>query len=380
MGSGGQLAHTPQVAITGRLASMTREQAVVRIREGGGRFVLRPDAETSLLVLGAPLHRGGKPTASLRRARVLAAAGTGLEIIGEGEFLRRFGSPEERETLGRLFTLGQVSRTLGLSQQRIRGWVRQGLMQPCRSDHRLLWFDFEQMTIARSLAGLSAHGVHPKRIRASIRALQRWLPGELGLVRRMERDRHELLVRMEDGGIAEPNGQRRLQFEEGAAAPTVPAGDADEGWFLRGVLAEEAEDWETAEQSYRRSLIEDGDNAEVHFNLGNCLYAQDRLAEALQAWRRSTQLAPDYVEAWNNLGNALAERGKNYEAVAAYRRAITLSPEYADAHFNLGGVLAELGNLEQAREHLRIYLRFDTESEWAEAARQALEEVGAGRS
>ena len=48
------------------------------------------------------------------------------------------------------------------------------------------------------------------------------------------------------------------------------------------------------------------------------------------------KLKPDYALAHNNLGNALFAEGKIEEAISHYKMAIKLKPDYALAHNNLG--------------------------------------------
>ena len=66
------------VAITGRLASMTRENAVAAIERLGGRYQMRVDKDTTTLVLGMdgwPLRKDGRLTHALVAARKLQESG-----------------------------------------------------------------------------------------------------------------------------------------------------------------------------------------------------------------------------------------------------------------------------------------------------------------
>ena len=86
---------------------------------------------------------------------------------------------------------------------------------------------------------------------------------------------------------------------------------------------------------YRRALELNPGYAEAHSNLGNALKDQGKLDEAIACWQRALELKPDYAEAHYNLGIALKDQGKPDEAVACYRRALELKPDYAVAHDNL---------------------------------------------
>ena len=82
-----------RVSITGRLASMSRDEACARIAAAGGQYDATPSADTALLVVGQggpPLGEDGRLTRSLRAAR-------GLEGLAakHGGALRGYGRAVE---------------------------------------------------------------------------------------------------------------------------------------------------------------------------------------------------------------------------------------------------------------------------------------------
>jgi tetratricopeptide (TPR) repeat protein len=218
-------------------------------------------------------------------------------------------------------------------------------------------------------------------MRQSLEALSRWWPGaraSLAQLEALEVSGH-LLVRTPQGDLAEPSGQLRLAFPEGALEPCAREReearaeiDDSELWFQRALRLEQEERLEEAAQAYARALDPLRPRPEVAFNLGNALYALERLEEACGAFTLATELDPEYVEAWNNLGNALSLLGRHEEARAKLERALALEPDYADAHFNLAETLAASGELPGAREHWRAYLAHDPDSAWAAEVRARL--------
>jgi tetratricopeptide (TPR) repeat protein len=311
--------------------------------------------------------------------------------------------------------------------------VRHGLLRPARVVRRLLLFEFRQLATARVLARLGAAGVRPREIRESLERLGAWLPdregGEAALAQ-LEALGRQLVVRTSEG-LAEPDGQLRLGFEEahgpghpsgaggGAAAlgpgrewgtstaparehpasaprhpwrgsagraalaPALEQSGASAGrappapalapdWFELGAEAEEAGRFEEAVEAYARAVRADPDRPEVRFNLANALYALERKADAVQALLAAVELDSEYVEAWNNLGNIMADVGEVDEACACFARALELEPCYADAHYNLAEVLANEGRYGPAREHWRAYLASDPMSPTADAVRERL--------
>lgn len=375
-----------EVAITGRLASMSRDEAVERLTAAGARYTASIGRETRLLVVGQggpPLGEDGRLTRHLREARDLIRAGAALRIVPEEELLAALGLPERRDGLDRLYTTAQLARILDVPQQELRAWVRNGLIEPVKVVRRLCFFDFRQVAVAKSLSRLAAGGVTPQRIRRSLVQLSAWLPdahGALAQLQALELG-GPLLVRTRTGRLAETSGQLRLDFDAepsgpppAAPAPERPAADEDGAgfWFRQGVQLEEEDRPEEAIVAYAKALKAGPATPELAFNLGNALYASARKDDAARCFALATEIEPEYVEAWNNLGNALVETGREDEGVAAFRRALANEPDYADAHFNLAETLAERGEIEEAREHWLAYLEQDPFSLWAVEVRKRL--------
>ena len=156
---------------------------------------------------------------------------------------------------------------------------------------------------------------------------------------------------------------------------------------LRGIVALNRGDLESAVDLVRRAIAADSSVAIYHCNLGEMHRRAGRPDAALDAglralaidadlpqalnnvgilysergafdqaadyYRRATARAPDYAEAYSNLGNAL-RAGKRYdEALAAYRQALRVRPDFADALSNMGTALREAGRLTDAETAYR---------------------------
>jgi tetratricopeptide (TPR) repeat protein len=364
-------------AITGRMASMSRREAEELVRNRGGEAQDAVTRATDVLVLGAeglPLTSDGGVSRKLRRAQQLRARGSSIEILTEDAFLARLGLTDEAPPL---YTTTQLGRILGLTGREVRRWVRLGLVAPARTRHRLDLFDFRKVAAVKAIAGLVREGVTPSRIRRSLREVGRWLPEGDEPVQHLEllEDGGELLVRLDDGRLADPRGQLRFGFGEADEPPSEPLRVREADWFEEGLRREDAGDVEGAVEAYRTSLREEGEDPETWFNLGNACYALGRREDAAEGFRCAAELDPDYVEAWNNLGNVLAELGDRKPAIDAYERALEIEPAYADAHHNLAEALLAGGRREEARRHWRAYLGIDSRSRWADHVRRRLEEA-----
>jgi tetratricopeptide (TPR) repeat protein len=382
-----------EVAFTGRLASLSRDEAVSAVEDAGGRCVATPRPGTDLLVVGRggpPLGEDGHLTRSLQVARDLQRNGHALEVVSEEEWLTRLGLDDRRAELSRLYTTAQLARILDVPAGAIRAWMRQGLVTPARTSNRLHWFDWAQVAAARTLVQLARDGVKPARIRKSLDRLAAWLGDEDPALSQLEvlEQGGPVLVRLPDGRLAEPGGQLRLGFdapapaEPPAAMPlSRPAEDATpetselddaEADFVLGVEYEGRGLFAHAQAAYERALSRGGPRADVLFNLGNALYALGHKRSAQQRFEQAVELEADYVEAWNNLANVMSERGQLEQAVMAYHRALALAPDYADAHYNLAETLAASGDVAGARRHWQAYLQQDPTSSWADHVRERL--------
>jgi tetratricopeptide (TPR) repeat protein len=379
-----------EIAIAGRLASLSRAEAIAHIRRAGGRCVRAPGPATTLLIVGQaqwPLARNGTPSRSLRRAGRLREGGQSIRIVSELDFLESLGLKRQLEDLNRLYTTVQMARLLELPASRIRSWTRRGLIHPAKVEKRLSWFDFKEVRSAQALRRLVEAGVPIARIRKSLQQIASWLPDARGLLVQLESLQPEemLSIRLPGGKVAAPNGQMLLSFRQGEAARPTPfpgsspavidikdrQGEA-EAWFETGLEAEDQGRLADAAAAYGKSLEAGGPQPETLFNLGNVHYQAGRYVESAESFLKALELDPEYVECWNNLGNALSQLGKTSEAVKTYRRALQIEPRYPEAHSNLADALQQLGRTEEARRHWEAYFKEDPHSPWALEIRRRL--------
>ncbi len=351
-----------EVALTGRLFSMTRAQAIERILKAGARHAREPGPDTDILVAGnaqGHLTPDGGISRNLQIFQELKKRGAAVRLVEEPEFLGLLGADDELQDFSRLYTVEQVSRIVEAPVAAVRAWVRRGLLQPATLANRLAWFDFKDILTARNLSRLTASGVPAAQIHRSLSLIARWLPDGERILGRLEAYAAGLRLRLPDGTWAEPSGQRLMDFlpdKSQARVSPFPSEIREAGeqsWFSRAVEAEEMGNLESALQMYTRAL-ESSPEPEAFFNLGNVLYDLGREAKAAERYLQAIEADHNFAEAWNNLGNSLVALGRLEDGVHAYQMALSLEPEYPEPHCNLVTVLDRMGRFAEALAHRAV--------------------------
>jgi tetratricopeptide (TPR) repeat protein len=383
-----------RVALVGKLAGMTKRQAQQLIRQHGGTAVERPDATTTLVVVGEEDFAPGDNDAASgldATARQALEAGT-LTITNESQFWQQLGLVDRESAERRLYTPAMLAGLVGESASTIRRWQRHGWLLPTREVRRLAYFDFEEVATARRVQELLAAGMSPAAIGKTLAALARQLPdvkrplAELSIVIQGK----QLLVRQE-GGLVEPSGQLRFDFDAAAESATgssepllsageilsfapraEPAATPAELAIAAGELEEQGE-LRAAAEMYRAALAAGGPNAELCFLLAELLYQMHDLPAARERYYMAVELDDDYVEARANLGCVLAELGELELAVSAFQGALAFHDDYEDAHYHLGRTLDALDRAEEAALHWEAFLQLAPSSPWADEARERLD-------
>ncbi len=128
-----------------------------------------------------------------------------------------------------------------------------------------------------------------------------------------------------------------------------------------GVCYDEAGDWKSGEQAYRRALDLSPRLDYLHNNLGYNLLEQQRLAEAVTEFHRALRINPDSMVARNNLGVTLARlslRDPNVPINDALKHFENIV-DAATAYNNLAAALIEENRYEQSRWLLEAALDYN---------------------
>ena len=384
-----------RLAFVGKLGGASLREARQIVRDEGGILVAPEDPQVDCLVLG----EAELPIASSESQlddRLLQAADAGrLEIWSETEFWERVGRLEAAPA-SRRYTAAMLAELLGLPVAVIRRWHRKGWLQPVEVVHRLAYFDFSQVAVARQLARLVADGMSPKSLERKLQQLARYLPAARQSLEQLSMivEHGELLVRA-DRGLLGADGQWRFDFDragseessEDTAAPDVvsvtrsvrESGDEEAGEerSCREQAWEHEDRNELAEavRWYRAALVEEGLQPDLCFQLAEVLYRIGDVGAARERYWVAVELDPDFVEARANLGCLLAECGEWEWAAAALEGALQTHPDYADAHFHLAEAYTHLERPTEAHRHWQHFLRLVPDGPWSDEARRRLENV-----
>jgi tetratricopeptide (TPR) repeat protein len=261
------------------------------------------------------------------------------------------------------YTLRQTAVLLGLPIHRVRTLARAAGIDPG------VGLGFQDLVLLRSLAGLVAARISPRRVAGALAGLRGQAPGQpLSRVQLSAEGR--AIVARDDTGLFEPlSGQRCLDFAprpapSGALTPfrprptpppsPPPESESAETWYERGVELEETAP-PAAVEAYRRALALDPQHADAHINVGRLMHEAGELAVAEAHYRAALAARPDDSTARFNLGVVLDDSGRADEAIAAYRAALEIDPGAADAHFNLARLYESRGDKLAAIRHLSRY-------------------------
>jgi protein O-GlcNAc transferase len=121
--------------------------------------------------------------------------------------------------------------------------------------------------------------------------------------------------------------------------------DYPDALYYLGLTQLERGAYITAYNSLQKAVVLSPDVAEVHFGLGNALYAQAKCEEAVASYKRSILLDPEFSAAYTNLGRTLLSLGQDKEAAKNFEQATALEPDLGEAHAGLAQALLAQGEL-----------------------------------
>jgi tetratricopeptide (TPR) repeat protein len=275
---------------------------------------------------------------------------------------------------------------VNVTERQLRAWEKQGLVKPGES------FGFSDILALKTLRKLRELKIAPARIRQAVASLKSKLDHiDYPLAQlRITAEGRRITVHIAGTRMEPISGQLLLDFDSNEIeklrsfpvkteeSRAIPAGQeqVSEHWFQRGLALEESgAPIEDAVAAYRRAIESNPRAPGALVNLGTIAFRSRKMKEAAAWYTRALDADPEYPLAHFNLGNLYDEQGTLIDARKHYVEAIRLNPRYADAYFNLALLCERTGDLIQAIGYWNTYLKLDSTSSWATAARKQLDRL-----
>ncbi|MDQ6621115.1 MAG: tetratricopeptide repeat protein [Pseudomonadota bacterium] len=285
------------------------------------------------------------------------------------------------------YSLRDVGKLLGVSRSIISGLIDAGFVTPTRGRRGEFRFTFQDLVLLRAAQGLSAARLPAARILRALKRLRAQLPETVPLTGlRIEAVGDSVVVNEGTAQWRPEDGQYVMRFavevqrtesppvaaltqggaprtRTDAPAPRVAFVEPDTTsppvpWFERA-LALEAGDVDGACSAYRQALSEDEQHLCAYINLGRCLHADGRLAEAESVYREGLSKCGADETLLFNLAVVLEDLHRHEDAANTYRAALKEAPDMADAHYNLALLCEAQGLRQEALRHLSAYRKLN---------------------
>lgn len=287
-----------------------------------------------------------------------------------------------------------VCRMLGITPRQLNAWEKLGFLSPGDT------FGFPDLVALKTLRRLRELHIPVQKIKAAVASLKLRLEDiDQPLAQlRITTEGRRIAVHVSGSRMEAMSGQLLFDFGEKeieklrafpmkaepapqttkSAMPAKPAIDEEkaEFWFQRGLALEETgAPVEAAIGAYRKALDANPYAPGALVNMGTILFRQNKYRQAKEHYARAVEADPAYPLAHFNLGNLADELGDSEDARTHYLEAIRLNPRYGDAYFNLALLSERTGDILQAIGYWSKYLKLDTTSSWARAARKQLDKL-----
>ncbi len=373
------------VFFTGKLSSISRQEAFELVKRFGGVVCKEMSTKTTLLVVGADgfsnatgcssdfIHGDNRneKTNVLKQAEALNNRSPNqVRILSEDEFcelcgLRTISSLEKRyhnvKSIRELYPL--------INESRLRYLDTCGLIRPvAHTDDNETYYRFLDIVVVKRIHDLLRQGQPFRKI---VRRMLVAQDGQLVLDFSAVRDEsHRAKVVALRYGKA--NKIFLEEYQDSLTEFENPQTAVAARFFLEGSELDEGShtEKERAQSAYRKALLLDPNLVPAIVNLANIHYASDELVEAQALYARALQIDPDCFEAYFNLGNIHHDLGRHDEALECYSEALRLNPNYADAHFYIAVTLEKMGRSADSKLHWQRYQHLAPDGEWVDLAKE----------
>jgi tetratricopeptide (TPR) repeat protein len=263
------------------------------------------------------------------------------------------------------YSTKEVSDLVNLPEEVIREYARTGLLDSKHIKSKHYHFSFQDIIILRTAKELNESGVKQSRLSQVLLKLREDLPSNRSLTSlsiRVEggevviRDNAEL-YNPESGqvvfdfAISDLAGEvailSKQAFHDAEASDHVVCSD---DWFDLGIDLEAVSPAD-APAAYLKAIEMNPQHSDAYTNLGRLAQEAQDYETAEQYYRSAIAAEPQNVLAAFNLGTLMEDVGKTDAAIEAYITAAS----FADSHHNLARLYELQGNHVMAERHLQTY-------------------------
>jgi tetratricopeptide (TPR) repeat protein len=295
--------------------------------------------------------------------------------------------------LEKSFTTSKLAKLIGATPEVVRRWHRRGLLRGTRKSGRL-FFGFQDLVAGRAAKRLIDRGLSVGLVVEALSELSSSVHEHADPLVKLKLDGLNGRLVLNEGShlIDVGSGQLHLDVFDGPKRPDTahilrltPSSNGDESrpkvetlesLIAEARQAEQADDWQSAAQSYRSILRRQPEDVSAIVNLGNCHYQLGEYAVAIEVYRAAVQVRSDCSEAWYNLGNVLDATHQLDAAVSAFQTAIALASGRFEIHYNLALTYEKMGQRGSARGHWLIVIELSDDPHAQRTATVFLEAEG----
>jgi tetratricopeptide (TPR) repeat protein len=316
---------------------------------------------------------------------VFGPGGGRVQKKGDGALAPIAESGAGREPLTDLFSSGEISRLLGISQARLRTFDRAGVVSPTGRRRGRRAYSFSDLIALRTAQSLLEQRVRLRDVTRAVGALKRSLPKVTRPLQelRIVSDGQRVVVHTADGAFEPLTGQMVLDFEVKALRDDVVrvlrpsagrerARTAYELYLRASQLDEDPLSMDDAEVLYREAITLDPWLAIAYTNLGNIRFRRHDAEAAEVLYKKALEIDVRQPEAQYNLGYVMLERGQPELSVPLFHGAIEADPKFSDAYFNLAMAYEQIGETSKARPFWKSYISLEPSGTWTEIAKRHL--------
>lgn len=133
----------------------------------------------------------------------------------------------------------------------------------------------------------------------------------------------------------------------------------DRGFMKKIAELMRAGELDTARSQIESAIEDNPDFAYGHLLLGNVLFREQKLPEAIECYEQALEINPRLVPAPMMIGLVYRAQEEPESAQNAFEYAVELDEQFMPAHLQLGQTLMDLGNLDAAEERLHKVLEIN---------------------